>query len=73
MSGCAISSEASKSNNGNSRSKWRKSRPNEKRFLNPAIRVMFEWSRIVDTDNSSETRRAANGMDIVQGRVQFVY
>ena len=42
-------------------------------YLNPSVRLMFEWSRIVDTDNSSATRRDANGMDIVQGRVQFVY
>ncbi len=42
-------------------------------YLNPAVRLMFEWSRIVDTDNTSATRRDANGMDIVQGRVQFVY
>ena len=42
-------------------------------YLNPAVRLMFEWSRIVDTDGSSALRRDADGMDIFQGRVQFVY
>jgi phosphate-selective porin OprO/OprP len=37
-------------------------------YLNPNIRMLFDWSRIVD---ANDLRFDANGLDILQGRVDF--
>ena len=37
-------------------------------YLNPAIRVLFDWSRIV---NGNSLTVAAKGMNILQGRIDF--
>ncbi len=42
-------------------------------YLNPIVRFMFEWSRIVDTDNSSEVRSVAEGINIFQFRGQLAF
>ncbi len=42
-------------------------------YLNPVVRLMFEWSRIVDTDNSSALRKQADGIDIFQFRTQLAF
>ena len=42
-------------------------------YLNHNMRLMLEWSRIVETDGSSELRRAADGLDIFQFRTQYTF
>lgn len=42
-------------------------------YLNDTIRFMMEWSRIIDTDGSSELRRDAEDMDIYQFRTQYAF
>jgi phosphate-selective porin OprO/OprP len=42
-------------------------------YLNTNIRLMLEWSRIVDTDGSTELREAADGLDIFQFRSQYTF
>lgn len=42
-------------------------------YPNLNIRLMFEWSRILDTDQSSDLRRAAQGMNIFQMRTQYTF
>jgi phosphate-selective porin OprO/OprP len=39
-------------------------------YLNPVVRVMFDWSRIVDT---SAINRALEGLNTFQGRVQISF
>lgn len=42
-------------------------------YLNNNMRLMFEWSQIVDTDGSSELRLAADGLNIYQFRTQYTF
>lgn len=42
-------------------------------YVNDAVRFMFEWSHILDTDRSSQLRREAEGMEIIQFRSQFTF
>ena len=42
-------------------------------YLNSNIRLMLEWSRIVDTDDSTALRQAADGLDIFQIRTQYTF
>lgn len=42
-------------------------------YPNSNIRFMLEWSQIVDTDDSSELREAADGLDIYQFRAQYTF
>ena len=42
-------------------------------YINPVVRMMFEWSRIVDTDDSTELRNAAEDLNIFQFRGQFAF
>lgn len=42
-------------------------------YLNDNVRLMVEWSRIVETDGSTELREAAEGLDIFQFRTQYTF
>ena len=42
-------------------------------YINNNVRLMFDWTHIVDTDGSNEVRREAQGMDILQTRAQWTY
>ena len=42
-------------------------------YLNPKIRLMFEHSRILDTDASTALRAEAEGLDIYQFRTQYAF
>lgn len=42
-------------------------------YVNPIVRFMFEWSRIVDTDHSNDVRKAADGINIFQFRGQLAF
>jgi phosphate-selective porin OprO/OprP len=42
-------------------------------YVNPIVRFMFEWSHVVDTDDSNAVRVAAEGMDIFQVRGQVTF
>lgn len=42
-------------------------------YLNNNVRLMLEWSRIVDTDDSTELREAADGLNIFQFRTQYTF
>ncbi len=42
-------------------------------YVNDAVRFMAEWSHILDTDRSSQLRREAEGMEIIQFRSQFIF
>lgn len=42
-------------------------------YLNNNVRLMLEWSTIVETDGSTELREAAEGLDIFQFRTQYTF
>jgi phosphate-selective porin OprO/OprP len=42
-------------------------------YVDPIVRFMFEWSRIVDTDRSNDVRKAAEGINIFQFRGQLAF
>lgn len=42
-------------------------------YLNTNMRLMLEWSTIVDTDGSTALRQAADGLDIFQFRTQYTF
>lgn len=42
-------------------------------YLNTNVRLMLEWSRIMDTDASTELRDAAQGLNIFQFRTQYTF
>lgn len=42
-------------------------------YINNNIRMMFDWTHILETDGSNTVRREAEGMDIVQTRLQWTY
>ncbi|MEM9302076.1 MAG: porin [Pseudomonadota bacterium] len=42
-------------------------------YPNSNMRFMFEWTRIVDTDESSPLREAAVGLNIFQVRTQYTF
>ena len=42
-------------------------------YPNTNMRLMLEWSHIVDTDGSSPLRAAAEGLDIFQFRTQYTF
>ncbi len=42
-------------------------------YLNPNVRLMLEWSRIMYTDGSSALRDAADGLNIFQFRTQYTF
>lgn len=42
-------------------------------YLNTNMRLMIEWSRIIDTDGSNALREAADGLDIFQFRTQYTF
>lgn len=42
-------------------------------YINSNLRLMLEWSRIVDTDGSTTLREAADGLDIFQFRSQYTF
>ena len=42
-------------------------------YINNNVRLMFDWTHIVDTDESDEVREEAVGLDILQTRVQWTY
>jgi len=42
-------------------------------YLNANSRLMFDWTRILDTDGSNTVRREAEGLDIFAIRAQYTY
>jgi phosphate-selective porin OprO/OprP len=42
-------------------------------YLNNNIRMIFDWTHIVDTDESNQVRIGAVGMDIFWARAQFTF
>ncbi len=42
-------------------------------YVNPIVRFMFEWSRILDTDDATELRNRAEDLNILQFRAQFMF
>lgn len=42
-------------------------------YLNTNMRLMLEWSRILDTDGSSALRQEADGLNIFQFRTQYTF
>jgi phosphate-selective porin OprO/OprP len=42
-------------------------------YMNNNVRLMFDWTHILDTDESNEVRREAVGLDILQTRLQWTY
>lgn len=42
-------------------------------YLNTNMRLMLEWTRILDTDGSSALRQAADGLNIFQFRTQYTF
>lgn len=42
-------------------------------YVNDAVRFMIEWSRIMDTDRSTQLRREAEGLNIFQFRAQYTF
>lgn len=42
-------------------------------YPHPRVRAMFDWTRILDTDASNETRAAAEGLDVVTVRTQWAF
>jgi phosphate-selective porin len=39
-------------------------------YLNPVVRLMFDWSKILDTNSFNQD---AENLDIFQSRVQFAF
>ena len=42
-------------------------------YINNNVRLMFDWTHIVDTDGSNVVREEAKGVDILQTRAQWTY
>lgn len=42
-------------------------------YANEHVRVLLDWSRIVDTDDSNAVRAAANGLDVFTVRFQLAF
>lgn len=42
-------------------------------YANSNVRLMIDWTRVVDTDESNAVRLAADGLDIVAMRAQYAF
>ncbi len=42
-------------------------------YLNPVVRIMADWSRILDTDEANDVSKAAEGIDFFQFRTQVAF
>ncbi|MCP5182033.1 MAG: porin [Pseudomonadales bacterium] len=42
-------------------------------YLNRSVRLMFDYTHVLDTDGSTAVRAAAEGLDVFQLRVQYTY
>ena len=42
-------------------------------YVNDNMRMLFDWTHIVDTDESNQVRIGAVGMDIFWARAQFTF
>jgi phosphate-selective porin OprO/OprP len=43
------------------------------RYFNPNVRVLFDWTHILDTDRSNDIRAGAEGMNIFSMRAQYTF
>ena len=42
-------------------------------YLNPIVRIMFDWTHVTNAKNGSITTNTADGTDILTGRFQFMF
>lgn len=42
-------------------------------YVNTNVRLMFDYTRIIDTDESNAVRQAAEGLNVYQMRVQYTF
>jgi phosphate-selective porin OprO/OprP len=42
-------------------------------YINNNVRLMFDWTHIVDTDGSNVVRQEAEGLNVIQTRAQWTY